>query len=106
MKQCPHCGLFNDDYAPHCRQCRSPFQVYVQAVQKSYWMGPEKAKILRSRALSFVVLGLLMKVYWGGYGPWTVVDNPTLTSLDAWLEPLFLYGGAAVYLVGWVLNYI
>jgi len=106
MKQCPHCGLFNHDTARDCRECGSPLYVQTLAVSKSYWVGPEKAKALRSKALSFIVLGLLIKVYWGGYGPWTVVDNPTLTGLRTWLEPLFLFGGLAVYLVGWALNFI
>ena len=106
MKQCPQCGVFNDDFARDCRQCRAPLSSYAQPVQKSYWIGPEKAKALRSKALSFIVLGLLIKVYWGGYGPWTVVDSPTLTGLRTWLEPLFIYGGAVVYVLGWVLNFI
>lgn len=106
MKQCPHCGLMNESFAETCRQCRSPLYVYASGIEKSYWMGPVKAKALRSKALSFIVLGLLMKVYWGGYGPWTVTDDPTLVGLGTWLEPLFLYGGAAVYLLGWVLKFI
>ena len=64
------------------------------------------ARVIRHKALSFIVLGLLIKVYWGGYGPWPVIDNPTLLALRTWLEPLFIYGGAAVYLVGCALNWI
>jgi hypothetical protein len=106
MKQCPHCGLYNYDTARDCRECGAALATAIETLEKPYWMGPEKAKVLRSKALSFIVLGLLMKVYWGGHGPWTVVDNPTLTALRTWLEPLFLFGGAAVYLAGWVLNYV
>jgi hypothetical protein len=106
MKQCPHCGRFNYDTATDCRECGAALPVKVQGLGKSYWMGPEKAKSLRRKALSFVVLGLFMKVYWGGYGPWKVIDNPTLRGLRTWLEPLFLLGGAAVYLLGWVLNFV
>ena len=106
MKQCPQCGVFNDDFSQDCRQCRSPLHVYPVVAHKAYWMGPEKAKPLRNKALSLIVLGLLMKVFWGGYGPWTVMDNPTLAGLRTWLEPLLLYGGAAGYMLGWVLNFI
>jgi hypothetical protein len=106
MKQCPHCGRFNYDTATDCRECGVALPVQIQTLKKPYWMGPEKARALRSKALCFVVLGLLMKVYWGGYGAWRVVDNPTLTALRNWLEPLFLFGGAAVYLLGWVLNFV
>ncbi len=49
-------------------------------------------------------LGLLMKIYWGGHGPWTVIDNPTLVQIRTYLEPLLLYGGLALYGVGWLLN--
>jgi len=51
-----------------------------------------------------VVLGLLVKVYWGGYGPWPVIDYPPLVQVRPWLEPLLLYGGGVGYLVGWVLR--
>jgi len=106
MKQCAQCGRFNYDTATDCRECGAALPAPVQTVAKSHWMSPEDAKLLRSRALSFVVLGLLMNVYWGGHGPWTAVDNPTLLSLRTWLEPLFIYGGAVGYLAGWVLNFV
>ena len=75
-------------------------------MRKRYHVGPVEARIIRSKALSFFVLGLLIHVYWGGYGPWPVVDNPTLVLLRVWLEPLFLYGGLVGYLAGWILNWI
>jgi hypothetical protein len=62
--------------------------------------------MLRDKGLSAIVLGLMIKVYWGGYGPWPVLDNPTLAQVRTWGEPLLLYGGAALYLLGWVLKSI
>jgi hypothetical protein len=42
-----------------------------------------------------------MKVYWGGYGPWPTIDFPAAAVvLRTFLEPLLLYGGAALYLFG------
>jgi hypothetical protein len=69
-------------------------------------MGPERAQVIRDRALFMIVLGLLIKVYWGGYGPWPTIDFPFLVTLRAFLEPLLLYGGAAIYLFGWIVNFI
>ena len=108
MRQCPYCGVYNQDYATNCSQCHSSLASSAGTLYtpKSYWIGPEKARVVRDKALSIIVLGLLVKVYWGGYGPWPVIDNPTLANLRTWLEPLLLYGGAAVYVVGWVLRYI
>ena len=71
---------------------------------RSYLVGPIRAHDIRRKALSFFVLGLLMKVYWGGYGPWPVVEIPVLSNLRTILEPLFLYGGLLAYIVGWILN--
>jgi hypothetical protein len=53
-----------------------------------------------------VTLGLLVKVYWGGYGPWPVIDYPPWAEVRIWLEPLLLYGGVASYFLGWVLKFI
>jgi hypothetical protein len=53
-----------------------------------------------------VTLGLLVKVYWGGYGPWPVIDYPPWAEVRIWLEPLLLYGGVAGYFLGWVLKFI
>src|SRR5712692_1574891 len=106
MKPCPYCGYSNYDSATQCRKCEASFLSATTAVETTYRIGPEKARAIRGKALSFVILGLLIKVYWGGYGPWPVVDNSILTALRAWLEPAFLYGGAAAYVVGWLLNWI
>ena len=53
-----------------------------------------------------VVLGLLIKVYWGGYGPWPTIDFPALVTFRKFAEPLLMYGGAVLYLLGWIANYI
>jgi len=107
MKQCPYCGYTNLDTATVCHKCDGSF-VYPQAptVRKTYWVGPEKAKAIRSKALTAIVVGLLIKVYWGGYGPWPVIDYPVWTHIRPWLEPLLLFGGVLVYLAGWVLKWI
>jgi hypothetical protein len=47
---------------------------------------------------------LLIKVYWGGYGPWPVIDYAPFAQARLWLEPLLLYGGGVGYLVGWALS--
>jgi hypothetical protein len=69
-------------------------------------MGPERARAVRQKALVAVVLGLLVKVYWGGYGPWPVIDYAPLAQIRPWLEPLLLYAGVAGYLIGWVLRFV
>jgi hypothetical protein len=74
--------------------------------QKPHRIGPEKAREFRETALSAVVLGLLVKVYWGGYGPWPVIDYPPWAEIRPWLEPLLLYGGAVAYLFGWALEFV
>jgi hypothetical protein len=73
---------------------------------RSYWIGPQSAKHIRSRALTMIVLGLLMKVYWGGYGPWPTIDFPVLVTVRTFLEPLLLYGGIMLYIFGWFANFI
>jgi hypothetical protein len=108
MKPCPYCGYANYDNAVDCRYCQTSFgeqsgTLYGTRAGSSYWVGPLKARDIRRKALSCVVLGLLMKVYWGGYGPWPVIDPP-LFDVRLWVEPLLLYGGAVAYLAGWVLN--
>jgi hypothetical protein len=60
--------------------------------------------VIRNKALAFVVLGLLLKVCWGGYGPWPVMDYQPLAQIRAWVEPLFLYGGVLSYLLALVLS--
>ena len=105
MRPCPYCGYANYDNAVECRHCQASFLEKDGTLYKApiCWVGPQKAREIRSKALSFIVLALLMKVYWGGYGPWPVIDPPFL-NIRIWLEPLFLYGGAVAYLAGWVLN--
>jgi len=109
MVKCPYCGQMNYDRATECRKCQGrigPETLQTIFEDKSYWMGPEKAKVLRSKALSAVVIGLLVKVYWGGYGPWPVIDYAPWAEIRPWLDPWLIYGGALLYLIGWVLNWI
>lgn len=108
MKTCPYCNYSNYDNATVCRKCDGPFVVDPGTVYhgRTYWMGPEKAKTIRSRALSLIVLGLLIKVYWGGYGPWPTIDFPVLVTARGILEPLLLYGGAVLYVFGWIVTYV
>jgi hypothetical protein len=108
MRPCPYCGYSNYDNAGECRHCQASFihkdsTLYEEPT--GYWFGPQKARAIRSKALSAIVLALLMKVYWGGYGPWPVIEPPFL-NVRSWLEPLLLYGGAAGYIIGWILNWI
>ena len=110
MKHCPYCNFSNYDQATECRKCQASFVNSTVGgggtMARKYLVGPIRAHDIRSKSLSFLVLGLLIHVYWGGYGPWPVVDPPVLAALRVWLEPLFLYGGALGYVAGWVLNWI
>ena len=108
MKKCPYCGYSNYDTARVCRKCDSPFVAQTSTVYQgqTHWIGPQRAKVIRGRALSMIVLGLLIKVYWGGYGPWQAIDFPSLVTLRTYLEPLLLYGGAVLYLFGWLASAI
>lgn len=107
MKRCPYCGYSNYDTATQCRKCEASFAPQTSALEtRTFWYGPEKARTLRRRALALCVLGVLMKVYWGGHGPWQPVDNPRLVSLRGWLEPLLLVGGGVLYVAGWLLRWI
>ena len=107
MRLCPYCGYSNYDNAAACRKCEASFLQTDGTLYKgrSHGIGPAKARDIRGKSLVFVALALLMRVYWGGYGPWPVVDAPLLNIRHV-LEPLFLYGGAAAYLAGWVLRWI
>ena len=108
MRPCPYCGYSNYDNAGECRHCQASFirkDSTLYEAPTGHWFGPQKAREIRSKALSIIVLALLMKVYWGGYGPWPVIEPP-LFNVRTWLEPLLLYGGAAAYIIGWVLNWI
>src|SRR5271157_339441 len=103
MKKCPYCNYSNYDSATVCRKCEGAFVPVESTVYqgRTYWLGPDRAKHIRHRALSMIILGLLIKVYWGGYGPWSPIDYPILVTLRTYLEPLLLYGGAVLYLFGW-----
>ena len=108
MKRCSYCGYSNYDNATECRKCDGPFvsRPVTALSAKYYWVGPEKAHIFRNKALAVLTLGLMVKVYWGGYGPWPVIDYPPWAEVRPWLEPLLLYGGLAGYVLGWVLKFI
>jgi hypothetical protein len=106
MKRCPYCGYSNYDQATACRKCDGSLVAAEGTLFKPKRFGPCKGKMLRNRALSAVAVGLLMKVYWGGYGPWPVTHEPHLLGLRILVEPLLLVGGVVLYLAGWVLNYI
>jgi hypothetical protein len=108
MKNCPYCDYANYDNATVCRKCEGSFvarpgTVYQEPARR---IEPARGKGIRSQALSLVVLGLLIKVYWGGYGPWPTIDFPVLVTFRTFAEPLLLYGGAALYILGWVVNFI
>ena len=108
MKNCPYCNYSNYDNARVCRKCEGAFVVTSATVYegKSQRTGSSRAKSIRSHALSMIVLGLLIKVYWGGYGPWPTIDFPILATIRGYAEPLLIFGGAALYLVGWIANFI
>jgi hypothetical protein len=108
MKVCPYCGYANYEFAHICRKCESSLVAGAGTIYqpRKYRIGPDRARSLRNWALILIVLGLLMKVYWGGVRPWPTLDNPTLAGIRAWLEPLLLAGGAVLYVLGWVLRSI
>ena len=106
MIQCGHCGIYSPDGVTECTKCGARLAIVLPRLRESHRFGPAKAKEIRDKALIVVVLGLLIKVYWGGYGPWPVIDVPILAGIRLWLEPLLLYGGALGYVVGWVLNWV
>jgi len=106
MKQCGFCGIYNEDSVVECTKCGAELAVVPARLQRTCRFGPTKAHEIRGKFLTAIVLGLMMKVYWGGYGPWPVIDVPVLTDVRPWLEPLLLYGGAVGYLAGWVLNWV
>jgi hypothetical protein len=108
MKKCPFCGYSNYDYARSCRKCDNSFLGVPGTIYQHHphRIGPQRGKAIRSQALSMVVLGLLIKVYWGGYGPWRPIDFPTLITVRTYAEPLLLFGGAILYLFGWIATFI
>jgi len=106
MKRCPYCGYSNYDTATECRKCEASLLSHQPTtVYRSSRFEANMARSLRSKALAAIVLGILMKVYWGGKGPWPVIQNPTLASVRSWLEPLLLYGGAALYVIGLAMSW-
>ncbi|MFZ0963477.1 MAG: hypothetical protein WAO35_21660 [Terriglobia bacterium] len=109
MKSCPYCNYSNYDNATVCRKCDASFVAPEHGTvdrPSGYWMGPQRAKTIRSRALAMIVLGLLIRVYWGDFGPWQPVDFPILLTLRSFLQPILLYGGAALYIFGWIVRRI
>jgi hypothetical protein len=109
MKACPYCGYSNYEPATECRHCQSsllPQQPVTVCRPKEYFVGPKLAKSIRNKALAVVVVGLFMKVYWGGYGPWPVIDYPPFASVRPWLEHVLIFGGVVAYLAGWFLRFI
>ena len=108
MKECPFCNYSNYDNATVCRKCDNPFVVVRSTVYqtRTHRIAPERTKEIRSQALSMVVLGLLIKVYWGGYGPWPTIDFPILATFRTYAEPLLLYGGAVLYIFGLIGDYL
>ncbi len=108
MRQCPYCSHANLDTDTQCRKCDASLVGAAGTVYagRRHWISGETAYSVRRKALAILVLGLLMKVYWGGYGPWPVMDNPSLASLRSWLEPLLVYGGVGLYALGWILRFV
>ena len=108
MKPCPYCGYSNYETATECRRCQStlvPQQVTVYR-PKAFLIGPAVAKMIRDKALAVIVIGLLVKVYWGGYGPWPVIDYPPFAGIRPWLEHVLIFGGAAAYVAGWIVRFV
>ncbi len=106
MKYCPYCGYANEDTRDDCVKCSTSLVQREEPKIKVYRFGPLKAHDIRKKALGYFVLGLMVKIYWGGYGTWTPFDTDLLASLRAWIQPVLLYGGALVYAVGWILNWV
>ncbi len=106
MKSCAYCGYSNEDFVQTCVKCGTSLESLPKIEIKTYRFGPAKAHDLRKKAIGCFVLGLMIKVYWGGYGTWTPYDTDFLMSLRTWIQPVLLYGGALTYAVGWVLNWI
>jgi hypothetical protein len=108
MKNCPYCNYSNYDNALVCRKCDGAFVATSATVYdgRSPQADSMRARAIRSHALSMIVLGLLIKVYWGGYGPWSAIDYPILESIRTYAEPILLFGGGILYLGGWIANFI
>jgi len=108
MKMCPYCNYSNYDNATVCRKCEGSFLAAGGTAYQAqtHRIAPDRTKTIRSDALSMIVLGLLIKVYWGGYGPWPTIDFPILVTIRAYAEPLLLYGGVALYIFGLIGDYL
>lgn len=107
MDRCPRCSFPIFGFALECAKCHYPLArggtLYAPA--RAQWFGVERAHDVRRKALAFLIIALLMKVYWGAHGPWPVATDPLLVSLRDVLEPVFFIGGLAGYAVGWVLRW-
>jgi len=106
MKNCPFCGYANYDSANSCRKCEGSFLTQTTAASQTpaRRIKPSRAKEIRGQALAMIVIGLLIKVYWGGYGPWPTIDYPVLATVRVYLEPLLILGGAVLYTFGLLVN--
>lgn len=105
---CPYCGQSNPPSVTRCRKCDASLVPSTQTVHspRTSLVGPERARQLRQKALTVLVLGLLIKVYWGGYWPWPIIDTEPWARIRPWLDPWLIYGGAVLYLLGWILNWV
>ncbi len=106
MKYCPYCGYANEDSREDCLKCGTSLAHREEPKIKTYRFGPYRAHSLRHKAIGYFVLGLLIKIYWGGYGTWTPYDTDLIASLRTWIQPVLLYGGALTYVIGWILNWV
>jgi hypothetical protein len=107
MKTCAYCGYSNPDDRVDCFKCGTSLAPLPKIEEiKRYRFGPDRAHELRKKALGYFVLGLMVKIYWGGYGSWTPYDTDLLMNLRHWIQPALLYGGALAYVIGWVLKWI
>jgi hypothetical protein len=106
MKSCAYCGYSNEDSRDTCFKCGTSLVPLPKYEIKTSRFGPERARELRKKALGYFVLGLMIKVYWGGYGTWTPYDTDLIASLRTWIQPALLYGGVITYITGWILKWI
>ena len=106
MKYCAYCGYQNEDFVSSCIKCGTSLERMPEVKIRTLRFGSYKAHELRKKALGYLVLGLMIKVYWGGYGTWTPYDTDLLASLRTWVQPALLYGGIITYIAGWILNWI
>jgi len=91
-----------------CRKCEGAFYATAGTVYRgrSYWLGPHRARAIRHYALILIVVGLIVKIYWGGYLNWPIIDSPILAALRKYLEPLLLYCGGVLYIFGWIAAFV